>query len=176
MEISEKSEMARILVGLAQIKPNGKITAESLDLWWMAMQDWPLDEFRHAAAHLARTVEFFPSPFHFEQLRKATGMSPSEAWAVALTHAAGAYRAGPSVPEVERAVAAMGGWRAIAMASTDSLAFVEKRFLEAFKESAERTESREALTALPSRGEGRGQLERAADRLSVGLRIVNAET
>ena len=175
MQTEDFPRLRAVFDGMSKLfgKP---IDGSMLDIYWLTLRDWPLDEFERAAAHLLTTAHFMPKPADFHALRKATGMSPSEAWAVALTHAAGAYRAGPSVPEVERAVAAMGGWRAIAMASTDSLAFVEKRFLEAFKELGERTESREALTALPSKGTGRGRLEKAADRLPVGLRIVHAET
>lgn len=175
MEPSEKAEMARVLVGLAQIKPGGKITQESLDIWWLAMQDWSLDEFREAATHLAKTVEFFPSPYHFEQLRQSKSMTAGEAWAVALKHAAGAWRAGPSVPEIERAVASMGGWRSIAMASTDSLAFVEKRFIDAFKELTERTESREALMALPGSNQPKGLKSNGLKLISVDLEKLGAQ-
>jgi hypothetical protein len=148
MQLEDRPEMARILVGLSQIKPGGKITPEALDIWWLAMQGWPIEEFRAAAIHLARSVEFFPSPWHFEQLRKAGGMTAGEAWAIALEHAKGSYRAGPTVPQVERAVAAMGGWQVIARSNLDGLPFLERRFAEHFSEIESREDVREALPAI----------------------------
>jgi hypothetical protein len=132
---AEKPEMVRILAGLATIKPGAKLTPEAYEVWWMAMQHWPLDEFKAAAAHLARTSEFMPSPYHFEQLRKANRPTSGEAFAEAVQHAAsGAWRAGGTGdPLIDQAVRALGGFRVIAMCEEDKLPFLERRFAEHFE-------------------------------------------
>jgi hypothetical protein len=89
-----------------------------------------------------------PRPADFTDLRKAGRMTAGEAWAAALQHARGAWRAGPAVPEVERAVQAIGGWPVIAGAYADSLQFLERRFVEAFRELEQRVEIREQLPAI----------------------------
>ena len=92
---ADKVELVKILAGLSTIKPGVKLTPEAYDVWWLAMQHWSIDEFRSAAAHLARSVEFMPSPFHFEQLRKANNPTSGEAFAMAVRHAAsGEWRNG----------------------------------------------------------------------------------
>ena len=148
MQQADKPEMVRILVGLAEMKPGGKITPEALDLWFLSLADWTLDEFRAAAVHLMKHAEFFPNPFHFEQLRKANRMTAGEAWAAAVQHARGAWRSGPAVPEVERAVQAIGGWMVLAHANIDSLQFIERRFTDAFADLETAVATREALPQI----------------------------
>lgn len=150
MLLADRTEMARVLVGLSSIKPGAKITPEGLDVWWMAMQGWELDEFKQAAAHLARTAEFMPSPFHFEQLRKAGRPTAGEAFAVAVSHAAsGNWRQGGSGrPDVDRAVQAIGGYVQIAMSDEDKLHFLERRFADHFEAMTDAEDVREAVPRI----------------------------
>jgi len=141
----DRAEFARTLTGLAAIKPNAKLTPEALDIWWNAMSDWSLDEFRSAATHLARSVEYMPNPYHFEQLRKAHQMTAGEAWAIAVDHARGAYRSIAAPAEVERTVRAMGGWQIIARSNTEALHFLERRFVQTFNDLDVATDQRAAL-------------------------------
>jgi hypothetical protein len=150
----DKPEFVRILNGLAAIKPGAKLTPEALDVWWLALQDWPIDQFKAAAGHIARNVEFFPSPYHFEQLRRAEEPTAGEAFAAAIAHAAsGAWRhGGTGRPEVDRAVRAIGGWHVIAMGDEDKLHFLERRFTEHFDaiQDSERVRDELPMLAGPS--------------------------
>jgi hypothetical protein len=160
MTPNDRAEMARILVSLAEMKPGGKITPEALELWFAAMSTWSIEEFRAAAQHLMLHEEYFPNPWHFQQLRKAQRMTPGEAWAIALQHVrSGAYHAGPAVPEVERAVQALGGWKIIAWSSVDALPFLEKRFASHYDQLADVAETRQELPQLAQDNPVRGLIE-----------------
>lgn len=162
MQSSEKPAFVAILNGLAAIKPGGKLTPEAYEVWWLAMQDWPLAEFRDAAAHLAKSVEFMPSPFHFEQLRKAGRPTAGEAWAKVLHYVrTGFYKwdypnqlqqrtdvSAINDPLIERVVNALGGYKAIAFTDSDKIHFMERRFSEHFEAMQDATEVREALPEL----------------------------
>jgi hypothetical protein len=149
MQPADRAEMARILVSLAEMKPGGKITPEALELWYSAMSAWTIEEFRAAAQHLMLHEEYFPNPWHFQQLRKAQRMTPGEGWAIALQHVrSGAYHAGPAIPEVERTVQAMGGWKVIAWSSVDALPFLEKRFASHYDQLTDVAETRQELPQL----------------------------
>lgn len=150
MESSDKPAFAAIINGLAAIKPGGKITPEALEVYWLAMRDWPLKDFREAAAHLARSVEFMPNPFHFDQLRKAGKLTTGEAFAKARA----AMRAAmpgelPSLscgdPAIDSAIRACGGYEAFAMVETDKIGFFERRFAEHYEAVSDSTAVREAL-------------------------------
>lgn len=159
MQPGDREEMARILVSLAEMKPGAKITAESLELWFQAMQGWSIEEFRAAAQHLMLSEEYFPNPWHFAQLRKAQRMTSGEAWAIALQHVrSGNYHNAPSHPEVERAVTAMGGWKIIAWSTVDSLPFLEKRFAAHFDQLADVAQVREHVPALSNDNPVKGLL------------------
>src|SRR5690349_13020064 len=71
MQPADRKKFIEVLTGLAAMKPGGKLTPESIELFWNAMQDWALEDFVAAANHLARSHEFMPNPYHFEQLRRA---------------------------------------------------------------------------------------------------------
>ncbi|MDE2104103.1 MAG: hypothetical protein KGL39_43095 [Patescibacteria group bacterium] len=154
MRPSDKQGFCKILAGLAAIKPGGKLTPEAYDLWWAAMSGWTIDDFRSAAAHLARSVEFMPSPYHFEQLRKAARPVASEAWLKAIgscrtAYTPQGYRGGTSGdPLIDRAVAAIGGYGAIAMCDQDKAHFLERRFTEIYESISDAEETRAALPDL----------------------------
>jgi hypothetical protein len=109
-----------------------------------------------------RTCEFFPNPFHFEQLRRASEPTAGEAWVRVLRGdalAAGSREA--------RAAAIVGGQQHIRHANIErDLPHIQRRFIEAYEQLAEVDVVREALpelsddfAALPERT-SRGQLER----------------
>jgi hypothetical protein len=151
MQHSDRAEMARILVALAELKPGGKITPEALDMWFGALTDWTIAEFRQAAQRLTLTEQFFPNPWHFQQLRQAANrVTPGEAWALALEHVRkGHHRDGPAAPaDVDRAVRAIGGWQIIGHATDEDLRFLERRFTANYSEIREATDVREELPAL----------------------------
>ena len=149
MRTIDKPEFVRILMGLSSIKPGKPMTPEGLDMYWAAMrQEWGIGEFREAAGHLAGTCEFMPNPYHFEQLRKAARPTAGEAWSTVLGWAAsGSYRDCDSCgdPIIDRAVKAMGGYRAIAMHDEDKQHFAERRFADHYESMQDADTVRNAL-------------------------------
>jgi hypothetical protein len=154
---SDKPDFTAQLMGLSAIKPGAKLTKEAYEIWWQAMQGWSLDDFKAASAQLARSVEFMPSPYHFEQLRKAGRPTASESWAKVLAAVrASAYGRGGVVVNdlVDRAVAGIGGYRAIGMSEQDKTHFLEKRFNEAFENLQDAEDVREELPQIAYSGTG----------------------
>jgi hypothetical protein len=149
MTDDEKPRFLRTLVALAALKPGKEQTPESLELFWRAMRDkWALAEFEAAAAHLSESCEFMPNPYHFAQLRKQAGeQACGDAWAavVQVNRYSRIGREHLVTPRIERIVAAMGGWSALAMTRTEELPFREKRFKELWEEFGETEEARAAL-------------------------------
>jgi hypothetical protein len=144
---SDKPKFLAVLNGLAAIKPGAKLTPEGLDLYWGALRDWTIEDFTAAANQLARTSEFMPNPYHFEQLRKAGRMTAGEAWAQVRA----AARSGdpcPDDPTIYAAVRALGGMRAIGMTNSDQMQFLERRFAEHYDAIGDREEVRHALPNL----------------------------
>lgn len=162
MQPTDKPKFLAVLNGLAAIKPGAKITPESLDLYWSAMSAWTIEDFTAAANQLARTHEFFPNPYHFEQLRKAGRMTAGEAWAKVLEYARhGGFSvwdsgppseddpsARPADPRIDAAVRAIGGYSAIAMSKTDQTPFLERRFAEHYDSISEVEDVRVAVPCL----------------------------
>lgn len=153
MQPPERAEFLRILNGLAALKPGKPLTPEGLEVFWQALAGWSIGEFRAAAAHLARAVEFMPNPYHFEQLRLATRPTAGEAWTRAVEHAAtSAYRHGLLGNHVvDACVRAIGGYAAIAMCEADKLHFLERRFCEHFEAKQDAEDVRDALPQLAVR-------------------------
>ncbi len=149
MQVTDRKKFLAALAGLAAVKPGKELTPEALEIWWSAMRGWTIEEFVSAASHLAGSVEFMPSPFHFEQLRKASKPTSGEAWASALKRCI-SWRTGATAGDViDRAAAAIGGYRAIAMADVETaLPHLERRFKEAFDSIDDAETVRSALPNL----------------------------
>jgi hypothetical protein len=146
---TDKPKFCKTLLGLALVKPpHAKLVAEAYEIWWQALQDWPLEEFQQAAAHLSKSVEFMPSPFHFEQLRKAGRPTAGEAWADIRAMARHSYEGEPADPNAARALRALGGLRAVAMCDSDKVHFLERRFCEHFEQIQDAVEVRTALPQI----------------------------
>src|SRR4051812_7172495 len=114
MQPTEKIEFVKVLNGLAAIKGK-ELTTQAIDLWWAALAKWSLADFKGAASHLVGSCQFMPSPYDFEQLRKAGEPTPSEAWAEALDRCRH-WRDSARLPKgrIARAAASVGGFQAIA--------------------------------------------------------------
>lgn len=145
MTPNDKPEFLRIMNGLASVF-GSTLTPEALDLWWATFADWTVQEFRAAASAVVKRTAFMPRPADFMAIRRATLPTKGEAWAAVLRHLKGGYRTGGLSPEVDRAVAALGGYRTLAMLPTDQLPWQEKRFAEHYGEAREADETRPALT------------------------------
>lgn len=148
MESSDKSAFVEVLAGLAAIW-RVDLTKEVIQLWWRSMRDWPIDDFKDAAGYLVRNCQFMPAPYDFEQLRKKGEKSAHEAWSLALIHAEGAWRYGVlGDARIDQVVAMLGGYGVIALTSTYKLGFLERRFMDAYKDLSDSRGVREALPNL----------------------------
>lgn len=146
MQASDRKRFLETINGLQSIKPGKELTHAALDLWWSALKDWSIEEFVAAASHLARSVEFMPSPFHFEQLRKASKPTTAEAWQTALKRCLDWRKPRETEDVIDRAVAGIGGYRAIAMADTEhSLPHFQHKFVAAYADLDGAVTVREAL-------------------------------
>lgn len=149
MQSSDRKKFLETLNGLAAIKPGKELTPPALELCWASMREWPIAEFVAAAEHLARSIEFMPSPFHFEQLRKAGKPTADEAWRLALSRCKDWRTPREPQDSVDHAVAAIGGYRGIALADIETaLPHVQRRFLEAYEKIAAASEVRAALPTI----------------------------
>jgi hypothetical protein len=140
MQPSDRAEFLRTLNGLAAIKGK-ELTGEAIALWWAAMTRWTIEDFKSAASHLVSACQFMPTPFDFEQLKRAGESTPSEAWAVVL---AGEKLEGRAL----RAANLIGGQYAIRHTHVDQLPFLAKRFREAYEELADVERTREELPQI----------------------------
>lgn len=144
MQPNDKAEFMKTLIGMAAIKPGKPLSPEGYELFWNAMQCWPLDEFKRAAAHLARTCEFMPNPYHFEQLRKtASGANADESWTQILeSHGHTDDAAGM------RALRSLGGWGVVGFADTSRLPWLKERYREAYENFADSSSAQESLPQI----------------------------
>ena len=151
MDSSDRPKFVEVLASFAAIK--GKdLTKEAIEIWWRSMNDWPVDDFRDAAGYLIKNCQFMPTPYDFEQLRKQSETSACEAWSLALEHAKGAWRQGVlGESRIDRVVAMVGGYRAIALTDTDKLGFLERRFMAAYDDLSHSSGVRQALPKLTDR-------------------------
>jgi hypothetical protein len=152
MTPNDEAEFGAVLMGLASIKPGNKLTPQGVEIFWAAMQDWTLPDFKAAAAELSRRIEFMPSPFHFDQLRKAGRLTAGEAWERARRASGSAIQCGQVThngtcgdPVIDRAVRAIGGYGVIAMCETSKLPFLERRFAEHLDSIQDADDTRKAL-------------------------------
>jgi hypothetical protein len=145
MQASDREQFVSVLLGLAAIKPGHKLTPEAFEIWWNAMsRDWSLDEFRQAASHLARSVEFMPSPYHFEKLRLAANDCTADAaWEQIITG-----HGYCDDPVGARALHSLGGWKVVGFAETSRLPWLKERFREAYENFADSAQAMESLPAI----------------------------
>jgi hypothetical protein len=138
---ADRPEFMRTLNGLAAIKGK-ELTPEALSLWWSAMSKWTIDEFKAAASHLVSACQFMPTPYDFDQLRRAGELTASEAWAQVLS---GEKLEGRAL----RAAQLVGGQYAIRHAHVEKeLPFLARRFRDAFEELRDVESVRAALPEI----------------------------
>jgi hypothetical protein len=149
MQADDFPRFRAVLAGMAKVYER-ELDGPLLDAYWLALRDWSLPEFEQAAGHLLANSRFMPRPAEFTELRKGQRMTPGEAWAEALDHVRkGLHHFGDKAsPDVERAVAAIGGWRAVAYTPEDGLRFLEQRFAKHYAEIRDAVDVREEVPAL----------------------------
>lgn len=121
-----------------------------LDVYWLALRSWQINDFQTAVAHLMATAKFMPRPADFTNLRNAGELTGGEAWERAVKGSPN-WRRAEDLPtgRVARAAAIVGGFRAIAMADIEfDLPHIQRRFLEAYNQLSEVEPVREALPQI----------------------------
>jgi len=159
MQADDYGKFRAIMIGMGEVFGRD-IPKTLLDAYWLALRDWSIEDFSSAAGHLIAHAQFMPRPADFTALREAAQPSAIDAWQKAIDHcSSGAYRFGglDNGGPLDRAAAAAGGYRAIAMHPTDRLHFLQARFEKAYERSAEQ---QAAIAALPSLREQYRQLVR----------------
>lgn len=149
MTPNDFDKFSEVVVAFAELKGR-QLSPPAIELYWRAMHDWTLVDFRQAAEHLLRSCEFMPTPKNFEDLRKAGEPTAAEAWTTALTSCV-CWRRPDDLPtgRIARAAAAVGGFRAIAMADEEhALPHIQRRFLDAYNEFMDVDPVREALPQI----------------------------
>jgi hypothetical protein len=152
MTNQDLEDFGRAIVGLAEVHGR-QTTPQLVRLYWSALQHWRRDEFLAAAKHFLR-ARFMPKPFDFEQLRRSGMPTAAEAWARVLTHTRGPYRDGSGLDDdgpIDRAVAGLGGYRALAFRDTQYLAIDERRFVAVFDQLVDVDEARRAVPEIASK-------------------------
>ncbi len=151
MTEADRPQFLKIINGLATVKPGAKLTQEALDMYWLAMKGWSLEDFEAAAMELMRTAEFFPNPYHFNEIRKAQKQSAGEAFQIAMGVARNCSRyveptSGDAL--IDAVANACGGYFAMGMQETEKMGFLERRFAEHFDAISDKEETRKALPDL----------------------------
>jgi hypothetical protein len=160
MQPSDKPKFVTTLVGLAAIKGR-ELTDEAIDLWWLSMSSWSIEDFTAAAAHLISACQFMPTPYDFAQLRKAGEPTAGEAWERVLS----GVRLDPG-SRTERAARIVGGQYAIRHANVEKdLPFIERRFKEAYEDLRDVDQVREALPQIASADEIKRLMSSGFERL-----------
>ena len=147
-----------ILLGFAEPR-RIPLSSTTFELYWGALADWTIEDFRAAANILFKRCDWMPTPKDFEDLRRsATERAGVEAWEVARRAARSAIALGRVRDDVtsgdalvDRAVATVGGYGAIAMCESAWLHALERRFLQAYVEVREVAEIRAALPHFTER-------------------------
>ena len=147
-----------ILLGFAEPR-RIPLSSTTFELYWGALADWTIEDFRAAANVLFKRCDWMPTPKDFEDLRRsATERAGVEAWEVARRAARSAIALGRVRDDVtsgdalvDRAVATVGGYGAIAMCESAWLHALERRFLQAYVEVREVAEIRAALPHFTER-------------------------
>ena len=157
MHVSDFAAFRALMTGLGKVYER-EIDEPLLDAYWLALEDWNVADFSAAAKHLMRCGRFFPRPSDFEDLRRsATQRDAVEVWETARITARNAISLGrvrtdvtSGDPVIDRAAATIGGYGAIAMCESAWLHALERRFLDAYRESRGVAEARAALPHLAS--------------------------
>lgn len=146
---TEREDFVKALNALATMKPGvAKLTREQIGIWWHAMEAWSLNDFKAACAHLVKSMEFMPSPYHFERLRRAGDLTGPEAWTMVLNGVA--LEPGS---RIARAAAAVGGQYHVRHADLSrDVPHIQRRFLEAYEELSDVDFVRSALPQIAGDG------------------------
>lgn len=137
MQPQDRKAFLEVVIGFAELKGK-QLSAPGLELYWNAMQDWSIEDFRRAAHTLIRTCEFMPTPKEFNDLRKASQPTAAEAWF-------GSGVSSNALANKAMKIATQG--RYVGHIPLSELQWVQKRFIEVYESLQESAEARQALPA-----------------------------
>lgn len=150
MDDSNKREFAQILQGLGEIR--GKpLSKAALSVYWLALQDWDIQEFRAVAKYLLSNSQFMPTPYDFQQARQVEDTA-DEAWLEVLQAIRTRHHTSETSisPKIDHIVRMMGGYATLSMTNSEDIVWRQKRFAELWEEVSEVDDRRAALEHLPS--------------------------
>lgn len=148
MQPTDFQRFATLMRGMGRIFSSDLDNAV-MDVYWITLREWSMKDFEGAVAHLMASAQFMPRPADFTNLRKASKPTAAEAWATVLKRCLNWRNAIENPDVIDRAVAGIGGYRAIAMADTEqSLPHFQHKFLVAYNELDGAVTVREALPNL----------------------------
>lgn len=162
MQANDADQFRNVIRGMGKMF-GAEPDALMLDMYWLALRDWKLGDFKEAAAHLLGSCKFMPKPCDFNELRKASRKTAGEAWALALECARG-HTAPPDDPLITRAVGMLGGYRSIGNSHTDQTHWLEKRFAEHYESLQSAEEVRDALPRIAAQVAGPTSIAKLLDR------------
>jgi hypothetical protein len=148
MSPNEFPRFVNLMRGMGRIFSN-EIDNVVLDVYWVTLRGWTLQEFEAAVGHLMATAKFMPRPGDFAQLRTAGKPTADEAWRIALDRCKDWRTPRQTQDAIDETAAGIGGYRSIAMADIETaLPHVQRRFLEAYAGIAAASEVRSALPTI----------------------------
>jgi len=145
MDDSHKREFAQTLQGLGEVR--GKpLSKAALSVYWLALSDWDISEFRAVAKHLLTHSQFMPTPYDFEQARKVDDTA-DEAWLQVLQAIRTRYHSEATSinPKIDHVVRLMGGYAGLSLVNTDDMVWRQKRFAELYEDANDIEERRTLL-------------------------------
>ena len=158
MRIDDKREFGQRLYAMFKaFRKADEFDADTLAIWWQHLhQDFAIGDFKIAATELEKASRFLPAIADFFELKRQAGAySETDAWGSVLDYLrSGAYRRrGIGDDKIDRAVRAMGGYRALAMRNEDQLTIWGfKQFREHYNDVLDSVE-REDPPLLPGGSE-----------------------
>lgn len=154
-----------VITGMARLYDK-EVDATLLDIYWLALLSWPVEEFEAVAASLIGSAVFMPKPAEFNAARLAAQPTAGEAWMQVLDCVKRSeYRRGKTPGgHIDHAVQAIGGWQVIGFTDEDKLGFVERRFAEAYRESQKVSSLREHVPKAIAKDEAKVALARITQR------------
>ena len=145
MDDADKREFAQTLQGLGEVR--GKpLSKAALSVYWLALSDWDISEFRAVAKYLLTHSQFMPTPYDFEQARKVDDTA-DEAWLQVLQAIrTRQHTSATSIsPKIDHVVRMMGGYANLSLTNTDDMVWRQKRFAELYEDANDIEERRTLL-------------------------------
>ena len=144
--------IVRLFGILTSCYPNWQVSEATIETWAELLADTKASDLIRAAAHHVRTSRFPPTVAEILALsREASNVNAEEAWLeVGLAIKTVGYTGQPkwSHPQIERAVAAVGGWRGLCSTLSSDMGVARAHFLRCFDSYVGRDRDEEERTAI----------------------------